>query len=153
MPCTRCDVTQWFHLKRHSASISILGLAFAKSRVSSLHCAKCAYELDLSAEDGEKGVAFLPVVEKFTTGQLSEADFLASVHEVGFSFLKAFAQIHTNWVCPACAEESPMTFVECWSCGQAREGKPEEEGGQAERTPYLDRILDNEGGPFGPMKL
>ncbi len=154
LPCTRCDVAQWFHLKRHSTSLRILGFEFSKSSVCSLHCAKCDYELDLSAEDAEMGLAFLPVVQEFIAGQLSEASFLAKVGDVGFSFLKQFAEMHTNWVCPACGEESPLTFVECWSCGQKREGNPEEEeDGPAAKTPYLDQVLSNDGGPFGSMRL
>ena len=60
---------------------------------------------------------------------------------------------HTDWAFPDCGEESPLTFRACWNCGFLREGAPTDAGATPARTPYLDQVLKNEGGPFGSVKL
>lgn len=117
LPCPQCDKEQWFHLKQHSSSFSLLGLQMGKSCSSSLHCKKCEYPVDLQPEDTEKAIRFLPVTEKLLREEISESDFKMSLKKMEFTFLQEIEAANTNLTCPNCGEECPSTFSECWKCG------------------------------------
>lgn len=117
LPCPQCNKDQWFNLKQHSSSFGVVGIEWGKSSSCSLHCKKCEYPVDIDTEDAQKAFQFLPITRRFIQGEMTESDFKAKLHEVGFKFLKEIETAHTNLICPNCQEECPMSFSECWNCG------------------------------------
>ncbi len=151
--CSGCNTTQWFHLKRHSSYMHVLMFALSKTSAHSLHCVNCEHEIDILSDDAQKAIKFLPVGQAFATGKIQQDDFFFKLREVGFQFLKEYDNINTNWTCAKCNEESPLAFPSCWNCGTVRKGVSPETDSAAAKTPYLDIVMKNEGGPFGTMKL
>jgi hypothetical protein len=118
LPCPQCDKNQWFHLQQHSSSFNLMGMQLGKSCSCSLHCKKCKYPVHLKPEDTQKAIQLLPFTQQFLKDELSEPDFKAALEKLNFEFLKEIEAANTNMICPNCGEECPLTFSECWSCGQ-----------------------------------
>jgi hypothetical protein len=152
LPCSECEVIQWFHLKHHVTYVRLLWLQISKTSLYSLQCAECDYEIDLSDDDAQKAVSFLPVADAFAAGKMNQAEFLAKLAEVGFHFLKEVAKTTINWKCSKCGEDSPLTFSECWKCGAVHEGSQNDAEDDSPKTPYLDQAMKDEVGPFGPVQ-
>lgn len=117
LPCPQCNKDQWFNLKQHSSSFGVIGIELGKSSSCSLHCKKCEYPIDIETEDAQKAAQFLPITKKFIQEEIAESDFKLKLDKVGFKFLKEIETANTNWTCPNCNEECPMSFSECWNCG------------------------------------
>lgn len=121
LPCPDCDKEQWFHLKEHSSGVDLLVRQVDHHCSFSLHCEKCEYPVDLQTEDAQKAVLLLPVSQAFLNGALDESGFKVALHRAEFDFLMEIEAANTNWTCPKCGEESPLTFETCWNCGQSNE--------------------------------
>ncbi len=153
IPCSRCETARWFRLMRHSASVRLLGLALARSSACSLHCEACGYTMDLSEDDAERAMEFLPVAGRFRQGQMEEREFLDALGNAGFAFLEQFAAANTHWQCDQCGEASPFTFDACWNCGWKRGEGASPLSGDSVKTPYLDHVVEEGSGTFGGMRL
>ena len=153
LPCPQCEDVQWFHLKQHSTNVGILGIKVSGSITYSVDCSGCEYTIDLSKEDAEKAIAFLPISRSFSNKKIPESEFLSRLTDAELTFVKQFARANTYWNCPNCGEESPLTFRECWNCGHRNDNSYSEPEADRIRTPYLDNLVDNDNNPFGTMRL
>ena len=112
----------------------MIGIQLGKNSSYSLHCKKSEYPVDLETEDAQKALQFFPITRKLVQEEMTESDFKKELNEVGFKFLKENETANTDWTCPNCNEECPLTFSECWNCGQESTSENDETKSSASVT-------------------
>jgi hypothetical protein len=106
-----------------------------------LVCDGCSYSVDIEPVDVSTIAELLEQAEKMEAGELTEQEYLKLL---GGSQAGCIANLIIDSQprpCPACGEEVPPTFADCWSCnepmpdGSVKEAEPAGDVGNATLDP------------------
>jgi|GEM_PF-3691955 len=114
--CPNCECEVHLHALEHVVT-HILGGG------SSLYltCMTCEFEQRVPPQEDDLLRQASELHDKHCSGSIDHETYVDAVKALEASFISDLRTLTEEWSCP-CGEVSPVSFVECWSCGALKPG-------------------------------
>lgn len=115
-PCPNCQCEVELCLVEYTA-LHILGSASSRY----LTCMTCKFEQRIAPEEDAQLENATSLANELKAGQKTSDEYYEDIKALDCVFIRELQAMSEEWLC-SCGEPSPVSFLECWSCGAVRPG-------------------------------